>query len=119
MDGYSTGLIDIISKIKRARNEIKISTLKILLIMVYCLGLSFCQLKKELIEDMIEPNAKIAANDDIAISSFVVKIIQAAYAIRMPNSAKMQPWTTLSYAVFFKLSKNLTQMGAMIIKGNK
>jgi hypothetical protein len=87
--------------------------------MVYILGRSFGQLKKELIEEMIEPNAKIAANDDIAISSFVVKIIQAAYAIRMPNSAKMQPSTTLSYTVFFKLSKNLTQMGAMIIKGNK
>ena len=46
--------------------------------MVYILVRSFGQLKKELIEEMIEPNAKIVANDDIAISSFVVKIIQAA-----------------------------------------
>ena len=87
--------------------------------MVYILGRSFGQLKKELIEVMIEPNAKIAANDDIAISSFVVKIIQAAYVIRMPNSTKMQSSMFLSYTVFFLLSKNLTQMGAMIIKGNK
>ena len=90
----------------------------ILLIMVYCLGLSFCQLKKELIEDMIEPNAKIAANDDIAISSFVVKIIQAASAIRMPNSAKMQPSMFLSYTVFFLLSKNLIQMWQMYTRPN-
>lgn len=86
--------------------------------MVYILGRSFGQLKKELIEEMIEPNAKIAANNDIAISSFVVKIIQATYVIRMPNSTKMQSSMFLSYTVFFLLSKNLIQIWVMYTRPN-
>jgi len=55
---------------KKARNENKRSTGMTILITEYSLGRFFCHLKKELNEMIIETNAKVPPNNDMAISPF-------------------------------------------------